>query len=54
MYVYRLYMPIFELLTALALIVLFMGYLLLKKRKGNSLKPLLFKAVLVSILSFAA
>jgi hypothetical protein len=53
MYVYTLFMPIFELLTALVLIVLFAGYLLLNKRKGDALRPLPFKTVLVSMLSFA-
>ncbi|KAK5788061.1 hypothetical protein VI817_010557 [Penicillium citrinum] len=40
------------LLTALVLIVLFAGYLLLNKRKGGALRPLPFKTVLVSMLSF--
>lgn len=46
-------MPIFELLTAVVLIVLFMGYLMLNKRRGGTLRPLPFKAVLVSMLSFS-
>lgn len=50
--VFRICYAVFELLIAIGLAVLFAAFIVLKRTKGNALKPLPFKALLASMLFY--
>lgn len=50
--VFRICYGVFELLIALGLAILFTAYIVLKRNRGNALKPLPFKALLASMLFY--